>query len=147
MSSVGIHHNKSASTHVPNPRLYLITLLAVLHHHLSAAKIVFGMPLTHHTSSTKAARLHVMHRQDPIPPFGLGLFVYAFWYVLCHPIIRSIFRQGNGRGTRHSWKLCTTTSWEMTNVGRLGSVPQDCLLCTLTASQYNVCSLVIHFVK
>ena len=54
MSSVRIYHKTNIFIH-NNVILRAISLfvypLAVLNHHLSAAKIVFGMPLTHHTNS------------------------------------------------------------------------------------------------
>ena len=64
MSSVRIYHKTNIFIHSNNVILRAISLfvypLAVLNHHLSATKIVFGMPLTHHTNSLP--RL-VMHRQ------------------------------------------------------------------------------------
>ena len=62
MSSVRIYHKTNIFIHEQRYRALssFVYPLAVLNYHLSAAKIVFGMPLTHHTNSLP--RL-VMHRQ------------------------------------------------------------------------------------
>ena len=63
MSSVRIYHKTNIFIHEQRYRALssFVYPLAVLNYHLSAAKIVFGMPLTHHTNSLP--RL-VMHRQE-----------------------------------------------------------------------------------
>ena len=65
MSSVRIYHKTNIFIHCKQRTILralssFVYPLAVLNHHLSAAKIVLGMPLTHHTNSLP--RL-VMHRQ------------------------------------------------------------------------------------
>ena len=126
MSSVRIYHKTNIFIHCKQRTILralssFVYPLAVLNHHLSAAKIVLGMPLTHHTNSLP--RL-VMHRQARSLLSGSDCCI-CILIVFCHPIIGSIVHQGNGWGTRYYSSLHDTSL----------------IRYTLTASRYNASSL------
>jgi len=95
MSSVRIYHKTNIFIHCKQRTILralssFVYPLAVLNHHLSAAKIVFGMPLTHHTNSLP--RL-VMHRQARSLLSG-SIVVYAFSLYSVIPLSEVSFIRG-----------------------------------------------------
>ena len=123
MSSVRIYHKTNIFIHEQRYRALssFVYPLAVLNYHLSAAKIVFGMPLTHHTNSLP--RL-VMHRQERSLLSGSDCCICI---LIC--ILSSHYRKYRSSGEHDTTQACTTP-------------PSSLIRYTLTASRYNAPSLV-----